>query len=407
MKTRSLPDAIRDRPPAVIVGLDCITGLQTARLLADRGVRVLGIAARPDHFCCRTNSVERVIRSATSGSGLVETLTRLADRLEGPAVLLPCTDPAVATISAERDVLAGAYLITLPAHDVVELLMDKDRFAQYAETKGLPVPRTRRVGSREEAASAAAELEYPVVLKPRLKTPEWQRNTAAKAFKLHSAAELLATYDRVAAWTDGLLIQEWVEGDEDALYSCNVYYDREARPLATFVARKIRQWPPETGTSSLGEECRNDAVLQTTLELFDGLRYRGLGYVEMKRDARTGRELIIEPNVGRPTGRSSIAEAGGVELHYAAYCETAGLPLPTSLEQRYGGAKWIYLRHDLQAAIHHWRRGDLTVRAWWRSIAGRKAEAVFSARDPKPFAADLLHSLAMLPAVVRRAHRRA
>ena len=39
-----------------------------------------------------------------------------------------------------------------------------------------------------------------------------------------------------------------------------------------------------------------------------------LGYVEAKRDVRTGRHYLIEPNIGRPTGRSAIAEAGGVEL---------------------------------------------------------------------------------------------
>jgi predicted ATP-grasp superfamily ATP-dependent carboligase len=391
----------------VIIGLDCITGLQTARLLAHRGVRVVGLAARADHFCCRTNAVQRVIQSPTSGEGLVATLLKLAQRLDGRSVLMPCTDLAVATISEARDRLVGSYLFTLPEHHVVELLLDKERFAEYAEAKGLPAPRTRRARERAEAEQAAAELSFPVVLKPRMKTAHWQRHTSAKAFKVESAEELLATYERIAAWCDVVLIQEWVEGGEDALYSCNVYYDRNAKPIATFTARKIRQWPPETGTSSLGEECRNDEVLGTTLELFDGLGYRGLGYVEMKRDARTGRHLIIEPNVGRPTGRSTIAEAGGVELHYAAYCETAGLPLPSALVQQYRGAKWIYLRHDLQAALHHWRRGNLTIAEWWRSISGDKTEAVLSLRDPKPFAADLINSLANLGAALRRSRTRA
>ena len=34
------------RPQAVVVGLDCITGLQTARLLARRGISVIGIASK-------------------------------------------------------------------------------------------------------------------------------------------------------------------------------------------------------------------------------------------------------------------------------------------------------------------------------------------------------------------------
>ena len=31
-------------PWAVLIGLDCVTGLQTARILSGRGVRVVGIA---------------------------------------------------------------------------------------------------------------------------------------------------------------------------------------------------------------------------------------------------------------------------------------------------------------------------------------------------------------------------
>jgi predicted ATP-grasp superfamily ATP-dependent carboligase len=186
-----------------------------------------------------------------------------------------------------------------------------------------------------------------------------------------------------------LIAQEWIAGAESELYSCNCYYGRDGRLLAAFVARKLRQWPPETGTSSLGEEVRNDEVLRATLQLFDAVGYRGLGYVEMKRDPRTGRQLVIEPNVGRPTGRSAIAEAGGVELLYTMYCDATGRELPAARVQRYVGARWIYWRHDVQAAFVAWRRGELGLRDWARSWRGRKAEAVFAWDDPEPFVGDM------------------
>jgi predicted ATP-grasp superfamily ATP-dependent carboligase len=110
----------------------------------------------------------------------------------------------------------------------------------------------------------------------------------------------------------------------------------------------------------------------------------------MKRDPASGEFYLIEPNLGRPTGRSAIAEAGGVELLYTMYCDLAGLPLPEARVQRYGEAKWIYLRHDLQAAFYRWRRGELSLGEWRRSVAGPKAWAVFSARDPLPFLLDLV-----------------
>jgi predicted ATP-grasp superfamily ATP-dependent carboligase len=140
-------------------------------------------------------------------------------------------------------------------------------------------------------------------------------------------------------------------------------------------------------------ECRNDTVLSVAIDLFQSVGYRGLGYLEMKKDDRTGEMFIMEPNVGRPTGRSAIAEAGGVELLYTMYCDTVGLPLPDARIQRYTGVKWVNLRKDAQAAVQAMRAGELTFPAWLRSWRGPKAFAVWSLRDPVPFFADIAISI--------------
>lgn len=385
------------RPPAIVIGLDCITGLQTARILAARGVPVLGLARDRDHPSCRTRACQQILLADTHGPGLVTALQQLAEHLArlSPgqrAVLVPCTDPGVATISASREVLERWYPIPLPQADTVAMLMDKQRFHAFAVAAGLPVPDTRLLDGRDAAQQAARSMPFPCVLKPTVKTPRWESQTKEKAIKVNSGAELLQWYDRCADWTDALLVQEWIAGTDANLYSCNCYLDAHSRPLVTFTARKLRQWPPEAGTSCLGEEVRSDVVLQETVRLFQAAGFRGLGYVEMKLDARTGRWLIIEPNVGRPTGRSAIAEAGGVELLYTMYCDCVGAPLPENRQQTYQGVKWIYWRRDLQSAYHYWRRGELTLWQWWQSCRGRKGHADFSWTDPAPFVADFVRA---------------
>jgi len=323
-------------------------------------------------------------------------------------VLYPCSDGAVLALSRGRERVLESHHLVLPDAEVVETLVDKVRFLELAARIGLPIPRTFLIRDRAQAREAAAGLVYPAVLKPPYKSPAWQRATKAKAFKVESAAELLALHERYAAAAPVLIAQQWIAGGESELYSCNAYYGRDGRVLATFVARKLRQWPPETGTSSLGEEVRDDAVLAATRKLFDAVGYRGLGYVETKRDARSGRHFVIEPNVGRPTGRSAIAEAGGVELLYTMYCDALGLPLPEARVQRYVGSRWIYWRHDFQAALQMWRHGRLSLREWARSWRGRKASAVFSWQDPAPGFADLGRAAALgLRLVARRVRDRA
>lgn len=381
-----------DRPPAVVVGLDNITGLQTARILAARGIPVVGVAANRKHFGARTNVCVEVLESPLAGDELIATLVGLAERLQGRAVLFPCTDGAVAALSERRHELSS-YVLPLAPHDVVDLLMDKASFAEYARTAGLPIPHTVVLRSRSDAEDAAGTLPYPAVLKPATKSATWLSHTSAKALRVSGAAELLETYDRVAGWSDVFLVQEWVEGGEDGLFSCNAYFDERGQALVTFVARKMRQWPPGVGTSASGVECRQDDVLEQTRATFSGAGFHGLAYLELKLEAGTGRLLIIEPNVGRPTGRSAIAERGGVELLYSAYCHAVGQPVPRT-PQQYVGTKWLDVRRDIQAAVAAHRRGELTARQWAASVRGRKAHAIWSLRDPMPFLTDLMHATA-------------
>lgn len=392
-----------DRPAAVVVGLDCITGLQTTRIFTARGIPVVGVVADPRHFCARTRLPVAIVRAQLRGEPLVDALVALGERLDAPGVLVPCTDAAVLAISAGRDRLAEAFRFVLPDHEDVVRLMDKVGFAEHALRAGLAIPPTAVLRSRADAEGAAATLAFPAVLKPGLKGPAWLAATRAKAIQVNSADELLARYDEVGGWADVLIAQSWVPGPESSLYSVNAYYDREAEQRVSFVARKLRQWPLDTGTSCLGEEVRNPEAERIGRELFGSVAYRGLGYVEAKADARTGRLMIIEPNIGRPTGRSAIAERGGVELLLSAYRDALGEPLPDAVEQRYRGVKWIYWRHDLQAALVRATRGELSAGEWLRSVRGPKIEAVFARRDPVPFVADVVNTAG---AAVRAAARR-
>jgi predicted ATP-grasp superfamily ATP-dependent carboligase len=382
-----------DKPYAVIVGLDNITGLQTARILNDRSVPVIGIAGNRDYWACRTRACERVLEARIDSAELIETLETLGPTLQSRAVLVPCTDLAVMNISANRARLSPWFHIRLPEHSTVERLTDKLEFVSFAIENELPIPQTFMLRSREAAEAAASSAVYPCVLKPALRSVDWDAEAGGKVLRVNSAAEFLSTYDRVAGLAKTLIAQEWVEGTDGDLFSCNCYYDRKAQPLASFIARKIRQWPPVAGISCSGEEVRNDEVLDVSLRLFTAARYQGLGYVEMKRDARTGRHYIIEPNIGRPTGRSAIAEGGGVELLMTMYCDAVGLPLPENRHQRYSGVKWIYLRQDLRSAWFYWRRGEITLKEYLESIRGPKVFAVFSWRDLGPFIADVAGSL--------------
>ncbi len=391
-----MPTALKNSklPYAVVIGLDTLNGIQTVRILARHKIPVIALAKDPSHHACRTRLCERIIFTNTKGEELIPTLMALGPELSQKAVLIPCADMNVLLISRHRQELEPWFHVVLPAADMIETLMNKLNFYQYAQENGFKIPETRFINSREDASRAAAELTFPCVLKPPMSAiPEWEKNSKLKAYRLASPADLMDFFERSKVWAKNLIVQEWVEGPDSNLFSCNCYFNAQFEPIVTFIARKIRQWPPETGESCLGEEVRDDEVLDEALRLFRCSHLHGLGYVEIKRSARTGKYFIIEPNVGRPTGRSPIAEAGGVELLYTMYCDTLGLPLPPNRVQKYGGVKWIDLRRDVQSALWHLQKGDLTLKGWWQSLQGKKAHALFAWNDPAPFFADLVRAV--------------
>ncbi len=376
-------------PWAVVAMADSLNGIQTVRILARHGVRIIGLVADRSAPYGRTRLCEKVDVIDPEGPELIETLLKIGAQLGRKAVLFPVNDEIVGAVSRHRSDLTFAYHIALPPEDMVDMMLNKRQFHEYAESHGFPVPHTAIVADQSELEQAIERLTFPCVVKPQRKTEVWFTFTKHKALKVADAAELRALYKACSGLVGNIIVQEWIVGGSTNLFSCNLYMDAEGNPLATFVARKLRQWPPDVGSSSSGEECRNDAVRDMALAFFRSAKCHGLAYLEVKCDARTGRHVVIEPNIGRPTGRSPIAEAGGVELVYTMYCDLLGLPLPDNRMQSYGGVKWIYLRWDIQSALVHWWRGDLTFAEWYRSMRGKKAYALFSLADPGPFLWDI------------------
>jgi len=393
-------------PYAVVVGLDHIVGLQTARILAARRVPVVGVVRNAKHFCSQTNVCEKILVAECLSDDVIGALISFGQQLDQKAVLVPCRDMSVLSIARHRAALEPYYHVNLPQLEVVNMLMDKSLFYKYALKNNLPIPKTFLLHSREDAEKAAERLSFPCIMKPGMKTATWEVHTRRKCHTVSDKKEFLNIYDQGSGWTDILVAQEWITGPDNNLYSCNMYLNENSEPLVAFTSRKIRQYPPRTGETSLGIECENEFVSTEAIRLFMKVRFQGLAYLEMKRDELSGRYYIIEANVGRPTGRSALAEACGVELVYTMYCDSIGRSLPGKGEQKYFGVKWIHLGADLVSAISYWMRGDLTIKEWWQSLRGRKHYAVLSWSDPLPFVAEIqmgiIHTLRIIMSRVVR-----
>jgi len=209
---------------AIVIGLDSITGLQTARILSERNIPVIAIAKDLTHFCCQTKVCQQILETDTGGEELILTLETLGPTLTEKAVLFPCADTSVLVLSRYRDRIQEWYHVVLPAAEVIEMMVDKVKFYRYAQENGFPIPKTYFLSSREDAVEAAQKLLFPAILKPPYRPSEWRKHTKEKAFKVANEAELLSIYDQYHRWTDVLIAQEWIKGTDINHITCKLLF---------------------------------------------------------------------------------------------------------------------------------------------------------------------------------------
>ena len=374
-----------NKAPAIIVGLDSMQGLQSARILASYGIPVIGLAEDKYDHGCHTNVCSEIIITRTEGEELVETLLNLGKRLNKKAVIFTCQEKNVYTVSKERDRLSAYYHIIFPDHSIVDIFMDKNKFYDYAIKHNFPVPKTYTIKNLNELNKLDSQIQYPCILKPSSKSSEWIKKTSLKAFVISTKEELKRIFDEYINYTESFIISEWISGQDTNHFTCNSYFSKNSEELVSYISRKVRQWPPKTGQACFAEEVRKDDVLNLSIKIFKDAGFKGLTYLDVKKDDVTGNYFIIEPNVGRPTGRAAMAEASGVEYLYTMYCDLLDLPLPENRKQLYKGIKWMHIRRDLMLFFVMWRKGEITINQWWKSLKGPKAFAVYSKKDLLPF----------------------
>ncbi len=316
---------------AIVAGID-LNGLGLLRALGRARVPVLALDTDLGKPAAATRFGEKVRVRALSGPDFVEDLLKLRDRFAADPVLLLTQEASVATVSAARARLAGAFRFTMPPHALMEDLLDKLRFQALAEHHGFPIPRAVRL-THSQRSDAVEGLKFPCVLKPTTKHPEYAKHFA-KAYKVGSAREVASLWSEMRAVVDEVIVQEWIEGSDSDVYFCLQYRAPQGGARVSFVGRKMCQWPILVGgTASCIPAPEVSAKLAAlTSAFFDAVGFVGVGSMEYKRDPRDRRFYMVEPTVGRTDYQEEIATLNGVNIPFAAYCGELGLPLPESVE---------------------------------------------------------------------------
>ena len=374
-------------PPAFICGLGS-NGLSFVRSLGRRRIPVVSMDtwSRPDMVS--RYSIPWIVPDPTDRE---DTLLKLMDAVakiqRQRGVLIPTNDAFVLFLSKYRTELSDHFDLNVADHGTVNTLLNKRLQYEFAERTGVSIPRTwypEDVGIR----TIAREVSYPCIIKPyssHLWESFMQRTGELRWGKVGvagSAAELIATFEAMAASGLGFMVQEKISGGPETLYDILVYLNRDSVPLASFTKHKIRIYPLDFGVSSVAIGEWLPDVAELGLRFVRALRYRGAVSPEFKRDPRDGQLKLMEVNA-RSILTTHLAVVSGVDIPYIIYQDSRGHALDPAPRVR-SGITWISFQRDLRALVEVRRRGNVDLSEWMGAWKAPRCFEYYVPDDPLP-----------------------
>jgi D-aspartate ligase len=311
------------------------------------------------------------------------------NRLERWAMIAG-TEQAVELIARHHEILAPSFQLLTSAWEVLRDGLDKRLSYALAERAGVDYPRTFYPQDADDLMRL--EVDFPAILKPAIKT-RWNAFIRAKAWTVRNRDELLGRYSSaiLMAEPSSIMVQDFIPGGNDHQYSYAALC-RDGIPLASLVARRLRQYPIDFGRASSLVETVDLPELETVAQrLLSAMRYTGILEVEFKRDPRDGKLklLDINPRVWRWI---SLGQRAGVDFPYLLYQLSRGEPIDPV--KGVAGVRWVRMATDLIAAAHEMWLGALTFRGYFKSLRPPIEFSILAADDLLPAIMEMPHLLA-------------
>jgi len=329
-------------------------------------------------------------------------LVALGQQCSEKPVLFYGDDTLLLLVSRNRKLLEKYYRFLLPDPDLVEALVDKTRFASLANRLGLPVPKTLLPQQVKTAEEIGQHLSLPCILKPDLRVGWFESETIRdegrmprKMLRADTLIELTRLLKEMQLFTKNFVIQEYIAGGDDCIFSFHAYVNDHSEVLAYFVGRKIRTYPRDSGVSTYLELVEEPEVVRLGLDILRKLNCVGVVKIDFKKNVNRDRFYLLEVNP-RFNLWSYLGAVCGVNLPQVAYADLLGETCKPQ-EGYQTGVKWLSFGNDLRTFIREYRKnGDLSWGRWLLSYRGRKIYDVFSWDDPYPFVLCLLNYAKML-----------
>ncbi len=380
--------------PAIVL-CQSLTGLSLVRALAQAGVDVHGLMLDERSFTRFSRYGKKIplYGKHKDETFLLQFLTGYCHKLGNHPVVFPSSDRMALFLAKHADTLRDCCLFSSTTYEDLASLVSKDGLYRQALAAGVGV--IPHIISQDAGAIAAWSVDNaaPYLLKPFYDSIDTVR-PFEKNIQL-ATREDLRDYVTMHG-TQSMIVQRLIEGGDGYVFDCYGYCDRDGRVLTMASHRRLRQHPPNFGSTCFGEIPASfgaDAdrqIFENTTRLLGNLRFHGIFGIEWLYERETGRFYVIDFNA-RPFLTIGHLHACGLNLPLLAYQELTGqLPGQIDRQPALRHILWSDLTRDL-LTLHEIETGELqALKIWLSTLLRCRSFGNPDWRDPGPGIAEVL-----------------
>lgn len=304
----------------IVLGVDSQIGLAVVRDLGRSGVPVFGIGRSSAAVGLHSRYLRRGYVHGPRDDELLALMNRIAVE-DGARFVITVSEGDILFLNRHRAELPSLDLL-IPSEEAMRTVIDKARVYAQAAALGLATPRSFYVAPDGTVPEPLEAADFPVVLKwaepaniqPRLRAHGLPFH---KAEYCHDAGELQGALQRYRPLGRYPLVQGYCPGHGLG----QMVYLHQGQPVLRFQHRRLHEWPPEGGYSTLCESLppeENASLMNRSVRLLQAIGWEGPAMVEYRFDPATGRAVLMEIN-GRFWGSLPLAYHAGARFPWLLY----------------------------------------------------------------------------------------
>jgi D-aspartate ligase len=228
-------------------------------------------------------------------------------------ILIGCGDSYVSLVSQNKYDLEKNIIAPYIDYALMDELIKKENFYKMCEKYNIDFPNTF-IHKKELGLDFTLPFEAPFILKPSNSVEYWEHpyEGQKKVYKINTRQELNKTITQVyeAGYTDSLIIQDFIPGDDSYMRVLTSYSGRDKKVKLMSLGHVLLEehTPHGLGNHAIIINEYDEALMKKMREFLEEIEYTGFSNFDIKYDERDGKFKVFEINLRQ--GRSNFYVTG-------------------------------------------------------------------------------------------------